>query len=43
MGIISGILGNASEVDAEKLESDLQSILAENENIDKAFKLIESQ
>ena len=40
MGIISGILGNASEVDAEKLESDLESILADNENIDKAFKLI---
>lgn len=40
MGIISGILGNASEVDAEKLERDLESILTENENIDTAFKLI---
>jgi hypothetical protein len=40
MGLISGILGNASEVDAQKLEHDLNNILAENENINRAFKLI---
>ncbi len=40
MGLLSGIMGNASDVDPDKLESDLNNILAENENIDKAFKLI---
>lgn len=40
MGLISGILGNASKVDAEKLEQDLNNILVENESVDKAFRLI---
>lgn len=40
MGLISGLLGNASEVDAEKLEHDLNKILIDSESIDKAFRLI---
>jgi hypothetical protein len=40
MGILSGIMGNASEVDAEKLEKDLENILADGESIENAFRLI---
>ena len=40
MGILSGFMGNASEVDAEKLEKDLEKILAEGESIKNAFRLI---
>lgn len=40
MGILSGIMGNASEVDAEKLEKDLENILAEGEGIENAFRLV---
>lgn len=31
--------GNASEVDAQKLENELQPVLVEGEKIEKAFKL----
>jgi len=40
VGILSGLLGNASEIDVEKLEKDFDKILGENEQIEKAFKLI---
>jgi hypothetical protein len=40
MGIFSGIMGNASEVDAEKLENELENILADGESIENAFRLI---
>ena len=40
MSIISGILGNASEIDAKKLESEFMAILAPGEVIEKAYKLI---
>jgi hypothetical protein len=33
MGIISGLLGNASEVDAKKLEDDFAEILIPGEEI----------
>ncbi|MDP4159510.1 MAG: PH domain-containing protein [Bacillota bacterium] len=40
MGLLSGLLGNASEVDTRGIESELEMILTENEQIQKAFKLI---
>ena len=40
MGLLSGILGNASEVDADKVEKDLEAILADGEDVQKAFQLI---
>ena len=40
MGILSGFLGNASEVDIEDVERDLENILGEGENVEKAFRLI---
>ncbi len=39
MGIL-GMLGNASEIDAKKLAKEFESILAEGEQIEKAFKLV---
>lgn len=40
MGILSGLLGHASEIDTEKLESDFEGILGEGEQIEKAYKVI---
>lgn len=40
MGILSGLIGNASEVDIEKIEKEFEKILADEENIEKAFKVI---
>jgi hypothetical protein len=40
MGILDGILGNASEVDSQTLEKEFEDILAEGEQIEKAFKLV---
>ena len=40
MGLLSGILGNASEVDAPELEAELSQVLAAEEQIDKAYRLI---
>jgi hypothetical protein len=40
MGLFSGILGMASEVDASKMEAELQEVLIEGETIRNGFKLI---
>lgn len=40
MGLISGLLGNASEVAADKLDDVFASVLVEGEQIEKAFQLI---
>ncbi len=40
MGLFSGMMGNASEVNPEKLERELASLMIEGENMHKAFKLI---
>ncbi|MEM0514747.1 PH domain-containing protein [Pseudoalteromonas sp. YIC-827] len=40
MGLLSGLMGNASEVDGEELESLLDEILAPGENLEKAYKVI---
>jgi hypothetical protein len=40
MGLLSGILGMASEVDSNQMESELQEILIEGESIRHGFKLI---
>ncbi len=39
MGIL-GLFGNASEIDAKKLAKEFESILAEGEQIERAFKLV---
>ena len=40
MGLFNAILGNASEVNIEKLKEEYASILVNGEHIEKAFKLI---
>jgi len=39
MGLLSAILGNASEVDASKLEKEFSELLIEGESIQHAYKL----
>lgn len=40
MGLLSGMMGHASEVSIEKITREFQPILLENENIERAFRLI---
>ena len=40
MGLFSGLLGNASEIDADRVEQEFEQILVDGESIEKAFKLI---
>lgn len=40
MGLLSGLLGNASEVDAAKLQTEFAQVLAAGERIEKAYQLI---
>lgn len=40
MGFFDGLLGNASEVNIKEIQKEFGTILATNENIEKAYKLI---
>lgn len=40
MGLFDGILGNASEVNVQEVSKELGKLLAINEQIEKAYKLI---
>jgi len=40
MGLLSGLMGNASEVEAEKLQTELAQVLATDERVEKAYQLI---
>jgi hypothetical protein len=40
MGLLSGMLGHASEVSIEKITKEFQPILLDDEQIERAFKLI---
>jgi len=40
MGFLSGILGNAGVVEADKLQSDYKQLLGEGETIEVGFKVI---
>ena len=40
MGLLSALLGNASEADVEDVERTLETILAEDERVERAFKLV---
>ncbi len=40
MGLFSGILGNASDTNIEKVERDLQNIMLRDERVEYAYKLI---
>ena len=40
MGLLSGIMGHASEISVEKLQSEFSPILIEGEILEKAFRVI---
>jgi hypothetical protein len=40
MGLLDGLMGNASEVDATKAQVDFAQILAPEEHVEKAYQLI---
>jgi len=40
MGLLSGLLGLASDVDVESLEKEFEEILVAGEQIEKAYKLV---
>ncbi len=40
MGLFDAVLGNASEIKIEDIQKDFARLLAPNENIEKAYKLI---
>ncbi len=40
MGILDGLMGNVSEVDVKEVEKELELIVANNERVEKAYKLI---
>lgn len=40
MGLLSGLLGNASEIDGDRLDHLLESVLVPGEQVAKAYKLV---
>ncbi|MEQ8154134.1 MAG: PH domain-containing protein, partial [Clostridiaceae bacterium] len=38
MGLMSGLMGNASEVDVKEVQDEYGKILAPSENVEKAYK-----
>jgi Bacterial PH domain len=40
MGFLDGLLGNASEIDGDKLASEFSKVLAPGERIEKAYQVI---
>lgn len=40
MGLLGGLLGNASKVEADDLQKDISKVLAEGERVEHAYKLI---
>jgi hypothetical protein len=40
MGMLDGLLGNASEIEVGKLQTEFSKVLAPNERIEKAYQLI---
>jgi hypothetical protein len=40
MGLLSGLMGNASEVDANKMQTEFAQVLAPGERIEKGYQLV---
>lgn len=40
MGLFDGLMGNASEVSVAEVQAEIRRILAKNERVEKAYKLI---
>ena len=40
MGLLGGLMGNASEVDGDKLQKELAEVLVAGESVDSAYKVL---
>lgn len=40
MGLLDGLLGNASEIDASKVQSEFAQVLTVGERVEKAYQLV---
>lgn len=40
MGLLNGLMGNAAEYSTDEIQKELGPILTDNENIEKAFKIL---
>ena len=40
MGLLGGLMGNASEVDGDKLKQELADVLVAGESVDSAYKVL---
>jgi hypothetical protein len=40
VGLLDGLIGNASEIDASEIEADFAQVLSSGEQIEKAYQLI---
>jgi hypothetical protein len=40
MGILDGLMGNATQTDAKELQEELAQVLAPNERVEGAFKIV---
>jgi hypothetical protein len=40
MGLFSGLLGNASDVDTDELEAEFRAILVEGERLERAYRVL---
>ncbi len=40
MGLLGGLMGNASEVDGDKLQKELADVLVAGESVDSAYKVL---
>ena len=40
MGLLDGLMGNASEVDGDKLQQELADVLVAGESVDSAYKVL---
>ena len=40
MGLLSALLGNAAEADVTEIESQVEQILADDEQVERAFRLV---
>ena len=40
MGLLDGLLGNASEIDAKELQAEFAQLMASGETVEKAYQLI---
>jgi hypothetical protein len=41
VGLLDGLMGNASEVEPAKIEGDFARVLARDERIEKAYQLLQ--